>query len=314
MPEFRQDPIAGYWVAISSERSDRPIDFSGAFHQARSSRPCPFCPGNEGLTPPEFLRYLKEDGSGWRLRVIPNKFPALTVKEGGQHEVIVDSYLHVPTFGQLPPCAGRDLLAASADRFIELKRDPNFRYVQLFKNNGPGSGASLEHPHSQLLALPVVPTQVGLELRGALDYYDRHQTCVFCEMIRGASRDSLVVWEDEQVMVLAPPAPRFAFETWILPRRHLSHFEASGDRLLQAAGSALHDTLKRIEELLHCPPYNFLLHTAPLQDAGSDSYHWHIEILPRVSGIGGFEFGTGCYINTVSPEQSVFRLRGSRTP
>lgn len=296
-------------MAISRERSDRPIDFARAVHVSKSSAGCPFCPGNEGATPPELLRYLKEDGSGWRLRVIPNKYPALTTEQGGQHEVIVDSFLHASSFGELPVCAGRDLLSAAADRFRELKRDARFRYVQLFKNNGPGSGASLEHPHSQLMALRVVPIQVGIELEGALRYYDRDRACVFCDLIERAARAGRMVWEDEQVAVLAPQAPRFAFETWIMPRRHVSHFAASGAELLDAAGAALHRTLKRMEELLHQPPYNFLLHTAPLHNAASASYHWHIEILPRMSGIGGFEFGTGCYINTVSPEESAARLR-----
>lgn len=222
--------------------------------------------------------------------------------------MIVDSPIHARSFGLLPEIAGADVLEATLARFEMLHRHPSMEYIQLFKNNGPGSGASLEHPHSQLLALPLVPNQVQIEwnrARGA------SPGCVFCEMLEAADRDARIIEANADAVVFAPFAPRFAFETWVLPRAHASHFERSDPRAIRAVGRTLHRTLRRLETLLDDPPYNFLLHTAPLHEAPATFYHWHIEILPRLGGIGGYEFGTGCYINTVAPEEAAALMRNT---
>jgi UDPglucose--hexose-1-phosphate uridylyltransferase len=303
--QLRQDPIAGYWVALSTDRSKRPFDYQRTPVQAKSGTICPFCPGNEELTPPELLAYPSVDGAGWRLRVFRNKYPAIEA-----HEVIVESPEHRDTFGELPEAASVDLLMAVRDRMLALKQDPDLEYVQFFKNNGPGSGASLSHPHSQLMGLPMVPGQVQLELDGSLQHHEEHGRCVFCDLIdlEGGHQERVIL-ENEDVQVLAPYAPRFAFETWVVPREHQAHFELTEERVLQAAGKALHHVARRLEAVLDGPPYNFLLHTAPLQEPAMPYYHWHIEILPRMSGVGGYEFGTGCYINAVAPEESAAMLR-----
>ena len=306
MPQLRQDPIAGYWVALSKDRSKRPFDFHRTPVQPKSGIICPFCPGNESLTPSELLSYPSENGSGWRLRVFPNKYPAIEA-----HEVIVESPLHTSSFGELPQSAAVDLLAAVRDRIFDLKQIPELEYVQFFKNNGPGSGASLSHPHSQLMALPVVPGQVQLELDGSLQHYEEHGHCIFCDLIElECGQRERVIFENQHVLVVAPYAPRFGFETWVIPRHHQSHFEMSHAEVLGAVGEALHKIARRLEAVLDDPPYNFLLHTAPLQEPAMPYYHWHIEILPRMSGVGGYEFGTGCYINAILPEESAGVLRG----
>jgi UDPglucose--hexose-1-phosphate uridylyltransferase len=307
LPQLRQDPIAGYWVALAKDRSKRPFDFQRAPVQMKAGAICPFCPGNENLTPPELLSYPAEDGrGGWRLRAFPNKYPAVDA-----HELIVESPEHKSSFGELPESAAVDLLAAVRDRMLALKQDPELEYVQFFKNNGPGSGASLSHPHSQLMALPFVPGQVQLELDGSLQHFEEHGHCIFCDLIdlEDAQRER-VIFENEQVLVVAPYAPRFGFETWVIPRAHHSHFELTAEGLLRAVGEALHRIAHRLEAVLDYPPYNFLLHTAPVQEPAMEYYHWHIEILPRMSGVGGYEFGTGCYINAILPEEAAAVLRG----
>ena len=254
---------------------------------------------------------LPDAANGWRLRVVPNLYPALTPEDGGVHELIIDSSLHAATFGELPQHAAEDLLSAARSRFRTLKTDEHIQYVHLFKNNGPGSGASMEHPHSQLLGLPHIPVQVQLELEGAERYFASHGSCIFCDLAVSANDSERIISENENAIIMAPHAPRFPFETWILPRKHLASFENADAQTIQAVGAALHTTLRGIETLLGRPPYNFLLHTTPFQHPATESYHWHIEILPRVAGIGGFEFGTGCYINTVSPEKAAAKLRVS---
>lgn len=305
MPQLRQDPIAGYWVSLSKDRSKRPFDFHRSPVQPKAGTICPFCPGKESLTPPELLSYPAANGSGWRLRVFRNKYPAI---EG--HEVIVESPEHRNTFGELPETAAVDLLLAVRDRILDLKQDPELEYVQFFKNNGPGSGASMSHPHSQLMALPIVPGQVQLELDGSLQHYEEHGRCIFCDLIDlEEAQPERVILATAEVLVIAPYAPRFAFETWVIPRAHWSHFELTEEPVLRAVAAALHKIARRLESVLDGPPYNLLLHTAPVQEPAMPHYHWHIEILPRMGGVGGYEFGTGCYINAIVPEEAAEVLR-----
>lgn len=309
MPQLRQDPIAGYWVALSKDRSKRPFDYHRTPVLPKSGTICPFCPGHESLTPPELLSYPAADGKGWRLRVFRNKYPAIEA-----HEVIVESAEHRNSFGDLPESAAVDLLAAARDRMLCLKQDPEIEYVQVFKNNGPGSGASLSHPHSQLMALPMVPGQVQLELDGSLQHFEEHGHCIFCDLVElEKGQQERTIFENDQVLVLAPYAPRFAFETWVIPRVHQSHFELTDAEALRPIGQALHRIARRLEAVLDCPPYNFLLHTAPVQEPAMPYYHWHIEILPRMGNVGGYEIGTGCYINSIPPEEAAAVLRKGLT-
>ncbi|MCK5732697.1 MAG: galactose-1-phosphate uridylyltransferase [Candidatus Latescibacteria bacterium] len=328
MPQLRKDPILGRWVIISTERGRRPSDFA-AVREERKGGFCPFCPGNEDKTPPEILVVGREGGEpnspGWTLRVIPNKFPALQVEGDlerrgvgmfdmmngiGAHEVIVETPNHEQSLADLSPEEVRDVLRAYVARITDLKRDMRFRYILIFKNHGVAAGASLEHTHSQLIATPIVPKRVMEEMAGAQKYYEYKERCVFCDMIRqeleGGER---IVLENEAFVALEPFAPRFPFETWILPKAHRSHFEHGTEEELAGFAEILKEALQRINQALKSPPYNYIIHTTPVYVAESQAYHWHLELMPKLTRVAGFEWGSGFYINPTAPEDAAKYLR-----
>jgi len=327
MPELRKDPVTGRWVIISTERARRPTDFIRSHVRPKPGGVCPFCPGQEAATPPEILSYRENGGDRWNLRVVPNKFPALRVEglldreaEGlydrmsgvGAHEVIIESPEHKVALSELPEKRVEDLFWAFRDRILDLKRDTRLRYVLLFKNHGEAAGASLEHSHSQLIALPVVPIQVLEEIEGGKRYYAFKERCVFCDIVRQESvSGTRVVLETDEIIVVSPYAPRFPFETWILPRVHSSHFETAHSSLIQALAWAVRSTIRKLEKALEYPPYNFLIHTSPIQEPSLEHYHWHVEIIPRLTRVAGFEWGAGFYINPTPPEESAQFLRNA---
>jgi UDPglucose--hexose-1-phosphate uridylyltransferase len=259
--------------------------------------------------------------------VVSNKFPALRVEgdlnrhgEGlydrmngiGAHEVVIESPDHDATLARLADKQVADAFWAFRDRILDLKRDIRLRYVLIFKNHGEAAGASLEHTHSQLIALPVVPKRVQEELDGSKRYFDFKERCVFCDIVRQESEThARVILQTDHFVAICPYAPRFPFETWILPRLHLSHFEQTGAPLMQNLGWLTRTVLARMESVLELPPYNFVLHTAPLQEAALQHYHWHIEIIPKLTKVAGFEWGSGFYINPTPPEEAAGFLRES---
>ncbi|MBM2838049.1 MAG: galactose-1-phosphate uridylyltransferase [Deltaproteobacteria bacterium] len=328
MPELRKDPIIGRWVIISTERGMRPTDFT-MMEEKKKGGFCPFCPGNEGATPPEILCYrensTKPNTPGWSLRVVANKFPALRVegelnREGegvydrmngiGAHEVIIESPYHSDTLSTISVKNFEDLLWAFRDRMIDLRKDARLKYVLIFKNQGESAGASLEHTHSQLIALPIVPKRVTEELEGAKAYYSYKERCIFCDIIRQETKQgSRVISENQDFIVIAPFAPRSPFETWILPKRHSCAFDDGQKHEFENLARIFSDTLKRLDKVLSTPPYNFILHTAPFSNGCGDSYHWHFEIVPKLVKIAGFEWGSGFYINPTPPEESARFMR-----
>ncbi|MBI3207941.1 MAG: galactose-1-phosphate uridylyltransferase [Candidatus Solibacter usitatus] len=330
MPELRKDPITGRWVIIANDRVKRPSDFFRETVIVQGGGFCPYCPGNEAKTPPEVLAYRQSGGpneDGWSVRVIPNKFPALRVEgtlerhgegmydkmEGiGAHEVIVETPDHMTTLGELSEKQVESVLWAFRDRVLDLKRDVRLRYVLLFKNHGAPAGATSEHSQCQLIALPVVPRQVQEEIDGALRYYDFKERCVYCDMIRqDVAGGARVVLETEHFLAICPYAPRFPFETWILPRKHASHFESIDVPLAENLAWILRALLRKIDRTLEKPPYNFVLHTTPLQESAMPHYHWHIEVIPTLTKYAGFEWGTGFYLNPTPPEEAARFLRDS---
>ena len=329
MPELRKDPITGRWVIIATERAKRPSDFVRDKVQIHGSGFCPFCTGNETKTPPEIIAY-RSDGSmrnapGWTLRVVANKFPALGIEgslnrqgEGlfdkmsgiGAHEVIIETPDHQKTLAMLSPRQIEDVLWAYRDRILDLKKDRRFKYIMIFKNHGEAAGASLEHTHSQLIALPVVPKRVREETDGARDYFNFKERCIFCDIIRQETESGIRVIADTRAFIaVAPFAPRFPFEIWIMPRVHQSAFEDSQKQEFEQLAVILKDMLMRLDKVLEFPAYNYIIHTSPIPESPNEHYHWHLEIMPKLTKVAGFEWGTGFHINPTPPEESAKFLR-----
>jgi UDPglucose--hexose-1-phosphate uridylyltransferase len=334
MPELRRDPITGEWVIIASERAKRPQDFHSQPDgekegESDPTAKCPFCPGNERMTPPEVLAFRppgsQRDGPGWWVRVMPNKYPALAVegdlnKAGfgmydwmngvGAHEVIVETPDHSKGIAQLDLSQVEDVLWACRARYLDLKKDPRLKYILIFRNYGKVAGASLSHPHSQLIATPMVPGEVQAELLGAKRYEEYRDRCVYCDILRQESTEGTrVVTENEEFIAFEPYASKYPFETWVLPKRHRASFAAISAEEQTAFAETLRDALRRIHVCLSDPPYNYTLHTAPCDSDGRHDFHWHLEIFPRLTIAAGFEMGTGIYINVTPPEMAAECLR-----
>jgi UDPglucose--hexose-1-phosphate uridylyltransferase len=329
MPELRRDPIVGRWVIIATERAHRPSDLFHA-HDAVQGGLCPFCPGNEDKTPREVYvsgraPAAPPNGPGWKVRVIPNRYPALKIEgdldraaEGiydrmngiGAHEVVVETPDHARQLKDLSDAEIADVLAAFKARVLDLRNDLRFRYILLFKNQGTAAGASLEHSHSQLIALPITPSQVHEEIEGARRHFEHRERCIFCDIVMQERKDrSRLIHENDDFVVFAPWAPRSPFETWVVPKRHESNFEGESRERLTSCAQALRTTMRRIAAALGDPPFNLMVHSNPLRDAPSPSYHWHIEIMPALTRVAGFEWGSGFHINPVPPEEAAEFLR-----
>ena len=337
MPELRKDPVVGRWVIISTERSRRPGHFtpeSGNGAQSFS----PFAEGREDMTPPEVYALRAngggKDSPGWSVRVVPNKFPALQIEgsldrrgEGlydkmngvGAHEVVIEGSDPDKQLADLAAEQIAAVLVAWRERMRDLKKDPRLRYALVFKNHGAGAGATLEHSHSQIIATPIIPKMVQEELDGARRYFELKERPVFSDIIDQETAEGQgrrVVVRTARYIALAPFAPRFPFETWVLPiaRRAAFHDIDDPNEMLELAG-ILKDTLGRLNAALDSPPYNLILHTAPLAEPEVPYYHWHFEIMPKLTRVAGFEIGSGFYINPTPPEDAAQYLRdvGVRT-
>lgn len=328
MPELRKDPIIGRWVIISTERAKRPTSFV-AISDRKLPKLCPFCPGHESSTPPEIIAYRDPDSEpnqpGWTLRVISNKYPALVV-EGvlnrepkglydkmrgiGAHEVIIETPQHMHDLVDMEDGQVRDILWAYRERMLDLERDGRLKYILIFKNHGQAAGASLEHSHSQLIATPIIPKRVAEELEGSHRYFEFKERCIYCDIIRQElSDDERIVSDFDSFVTVQPFAPRFPFETWILPKAHQSSYIEMSDNDYKVLARCLKDTLKRLKLALNDPPFNYMIHTRPVTRESHEYYHWHIEIIPKLTKVAGFEWGSGFYINPTTPEEAAEYLR-----
>jgi UDPglucose--hexose-1-phosphate uridylyltransferase len=333
MPELRKDPVTGRWVIISTERRKRSTDFRvESVQEAADGGACPFCEGHEQMTPRELLAQRRNgsapNGPGWELRVVPNQFPVLRVEgsldrqgEGlfdkmngiGAHEVIIEHPRHDASLATMGEAAVEQVLWAYRERVRDLKQDRRFRYIIVFKNHGVAAGAALDHPHSQLIALPIVPREMRDEVEGARTHYVAKERCLFCDILRQETQaDRRVILENRDMVALAPYAPRFPFETWILPRRHQAYYEETPRHELASLARMLGELLRRVDKALRRPPYNYLIHSAPLAEQVGDFYHWHLEFFPTLTKVAGFEWGTGFYVNPTSPEEAADVLRRVR--
>lgn len=338
MPELRKDPIIGRWVIIAMERARRPKSFSPAAVLPTESE-CPFDEGKESLTPPEIFAIRKEGTNpnqpGWDVRVVPSKAPFLR-SEGelnrygrglydimsgvGAHEIIIETPRHIANIADLDEPQIAKVIACCIDRFKDLSRDERFKYVLVFKNyEWVSGGGRVRHSRTQLIATPVTPKRVKEELEGSRKYYQDHERCIFCDLIRQElqSKDRIILEQDGFVAITAF-ASRFPFEIWILPKKHSCDFSTMGVEDRIHLGRVLKKTLTKLKIGLEDPPYNFVLHTAPFRRKKlnasywktiEDDYHWHLEIIPRLTSAAGFEWGTGFYICPISPEETAKYLR-----
>lgn len=323
MPELRKDPVLGRWVIISTERARRPSDFATT-RESEPSDPgrCPFCPGNEHQTPPEIAR--RERDGNWTIRVVPNKFPALVpgaperrgkgiydrMNGVGAHEVIIESPDHAAELADLEIDRIADLMGVFRERATDLARDPNIRYVLVFKNHGRSAGASLAHSHCQLIATPVVPVLVRNEIEGAGRYFEFRGRCIYCDIVKQELEEQTrVIAENGRFVSFEPFAPRFPFETWIVAREHRCGWDALDQEHQADLAELLRDALGRINRALARPDYNFLVHVAPTSGSGNERHHFHLELMPKLTQIAGFEVGSGFYINPVPPEDAARFLR-----
>jgi UDPglucose--hexose-1-phosphate uridylyltransferase len=325
--------VVGRWVIISTERSRRPSDFDSPPVRPQSRGPCVFCPGQEARTPEEILAVrapgTSPNGRGWQIRVVPNKFPALRIEgelepagDGvydrmngiGAHEVIIETPVHTTSMSEQSESEVSAILEAWRQRMIDLQKDTRFEYVSVFKNHGEAAGASLEHPHSQLIATPIVPLAVEQELEGALRHFRIKKRCIWCDVIRQevqgrVHRSGRLILVEDGLVALCPYAPRFPFETWILPETHRSSYEDPEGVDPGALARVLREVLRRMDSVLGMPAWNLSLHSAPLKTPTLDHFHWHLEITPRLTKVAGFEWGTGFFINPTPPEEAAKYLR-----
>lgn len=329
MAELRKDPIVNRWVIISEERGVRPSDFH-MHAQATPSEFCPFCEGSERFTPAEIFSVRptssRPDQPGWTLRVVPNKFPALSSHEResdrngdflsrepgyGHHEVIIETPLHARRPSDLSVAEWATILTAFKQRLLDMRNDPRVKYALIFKNHGALAGATVDHMHSQLIATPIVPLAVDEELRAATEYHRRTRECVYCHLIQEElSHGHRLVCHNGSFVSLQAFASRFPCETWILGRKHSSRYEDESEGALTELAGLIRETIIRLDKAAGMPPFNMVLHTAPTgDDSHTGSYHWHFEILPKLTQTAGFEWGSGFFINPMAPEKAAESMR-----
>ena len=324
MPQLRKDPLHDRWVIIAPERADRPNALLREARRHDGKQSCPFCVGNEKMTPPELL--VRRGTAGpWSLRVVPNRYPALrteivlsragvgpfdSMAGVGAHEVVIETSDHSKDLGELPSAQVAQVLSAWQERMADLARDLRLRSAVAFKNSGAPAGATLSHAHSQLMALPFVPIELSAEMSAARRHFEAKERCLFCDLVEVELRaKERVVLESEGMVVLSPYAARSPFELWLLPRGHSSSFESSSGQELLSAADALRSALRKIDVALDKPAYNLFLHTMPLREPRNDWFHWHLELKPVLTLQAGFEWATGCAINPTPPEEAASFLR-----
>ncbi len=332
MSELRLNRATKEWIILATERAKRPHQFlvkSDREKLPRYDPHCPFCPGNEKQTPPQIYA-LKGNAAGskkqgWRIRVVTNKYAALRPEKRtrgiqgeffksapglGQHEVIIETPRHDRTIATLPLKQVEDICTVYWRRYRALEKDRRFKLIIIFRNHGASAGTSLKHPHSQVIALPLVPTDVRHLLEEAMRYYDDHGCCVFCDMLRQElAAKSRIILSNPAFVAFHPFASRAPFETWIMPRKHNAGFGNVTRGEIKLLASALKKVLAGLHDKLGDPDYNLIIRTAPIKDAQEDYYHWYVQILPRLSIPAGFELGSGIYINTVLPEKTARFMR-----
>ena len=331
MSELRKDPITGSWVIIAADRALRPSRFKATVENVLSGEENPFAPGNESMTPPEILRIADTDAPDqWQIRVIPNKYPALNIEGNhhttrtglyermdgvGAHEVIIESPNPAFSLHKLPPIHLVKVLKTYRDRMADLAGDSRFISTILFRNSGAHAGATVAHGHAQLIALPMVPPQITERLNNARLYFEETGKNLFEDIIAQEEKtEERVVCQNEQFVCLTPYASRSPYELMIIPRGQLARYEDCSEQDLEAFGDILAEALDRLEGYLGEFAYNFMIQSAPRPQADAAWYRWHLQIIPRLTQVAGFEWATNFYINPTSPEAAAASLKRLRRP
>ena len=327
MSEIRKTYDRDTWVIIAADRRKRPTDFISKNHKCISpASECPFCPGNEKMTPPEVLAFRKKgtlpDTPGWWIRCIENKFPALKLQKNhsglsyddfyqtmegfGKHEVIIETPEHDKHPATLPVSQVEEILRAYVERYKTLSQMKNIRYVLIFRNHKKEAGASLSHPHSQIIAMPILPKIVKEELIFSKRFYNKKGKCLYDYIISmELTKNERIIYETKDFIVFSPFASRYPFETWIIPKRHEPSFGNIREDERKSLASVLKNILHRYNKILADPPYNFYIHSSPCDSKKYPFYHWHLEITPRLTTEAGFERGSSFYINPMLPEDAT---------
>ncbi len=331
LSEIRIDPITRRHVIFAVERDLRPTDLwdfekeSNPMSEFSYAKECPFCKGNESATPKEILRV--PDSEDWKVRVFPNKFPAIKSVDNehkkntksnsiyekysgiGTHEVIVESPFHNVNYFKMSLDDFTTFLNAMLSRYKAIIAGKGIDYVSFFKNHQKLAGASLFHPHSQLIGLNSVPDFVKYEVEGSKIFFDRTHSCPYCHILEiELGKRERLIYENEFFAVICPFAPKYKYETWVLPKKHLPYFET--EKNIDELAKALYYCLRAMYAVLGDFPFNMFLHALPkTMKSGEIYYHYHFEINPRLSGNAGFELGTGIYINSIYPEEAARKLR-----
>ncbi len=325
MAELRREPITRMWVVITTNNPKGPSDylaFKPPYQFKETEGPCPFCPGNESMTPKE--TFILVDGRGsWSVRVIPNKFPFFHIEGGfdkrpegmydvmeaiGAHEIVIEAPQHNKNLAMMEPLQIQKILRAYKERLIDLEKDRRFQQFLILKNY---PGIFNHHPHSHIIAMPVIPRRIDEEISGLLDYYERKERCIFCDIIKEEnSNKKRIILETVHFLVFTPFASRYPFETWIVPKRHVSDFHHISEEEIEDLSLAMQSLFLRFYKLLSDPPYSLAFHTSPVQSRFHRSeYHWHIETRLRIGLREGFEWGTGFFVNHTPPEDAAAHLR-----
>ena len=340
--ELRKDYLLDRWVVIATERARRPTDFAKQKKEPAPAGVCPLCPGNENMTPPAILLYMNSNGEivkekdinelrhkNWLIRCIPNLYPAFSPPKQqadeteilksnifglavGHHEVVVESPCHDehPSNAELPQL--ENVINAYIDRLRELSAKPYVQYVSIFRNHGPEAGASLSHAHSQIIAMPFMPTTVAAEIAASVTYFDQRGKCVFCDLIDQESKSPRLILDNAHFAVFAPYASVNPMEFWILPKKHAANMLNLTEHEKESFAKTLKITLKALKDLVNDPPYNYGIHLS-INKESSKCYHWHLEVYPKLAIWAGFEKSTGVYINTIPPETAAAELRKTIT-
>lgn len=328
MPQFRQNFITKEWVIVAPERSRRPDQFVRQTNHDHAELPahdpgCPFCSGNESMTPPP--SFVNKGPEGWRLRVVPNKFAAvnpelsperrndglfLSAAGFGVAEVIIEHPAHNTTLALMTSTEVENVVSAYKQRFGSLAADPHIDLITIFRNHGRSAGTSLIHPHSQVIATPIVPPHVRHLMQQAIIYHDTHGTCPYCDMMKEElSQGVRIVMETPHHIAYCPWASRSPFETWIMPRRHYSRFDAMSEEETSDLAGLLRRSLLKLHRGLGDPDHNIVISTSPTSDGEVHYDHWRLNITPRLTTAAGFELGSGIFINTMPPEDAAAFLR-----